>query len=252
MNKTVFLGVLSAFSLCAAGSVASAQTTPLVVIDAGHGGSNTGAKGRKPAGSAVAVFEKQLTMTLARMVAARLAEHGIASHLTRTRDRYLTLHERGRMANSDGATCFVSLHANASPDHSRRGIETYVYESEATDVDAYRATTEAGDDLVRGRLAALEIEGALRDSIRLGRTIQAHLIDTGLSPNRGVRQAGFDVLAGVHAPAVLVEVGFIDHPIEGAALLDPGVQHQIADAIADALVEFVTPHAGKAPQLAAR
>ncbi len=218
----------------------SASATPLVVLDPGHGGSNTGATGRRAPGAVLPTLEKQLTLTFARLIAQRLVQRGIASELTRTRDRYLTLHDRSRVANGGETVCFVSVHANASPDHSRRGIETYVYDREATDVAAYRATTQAANDVVAGRLAALEIVNTLHDSLRLGRLLQSHLAQTGLSPNRGVRQASFDVLAGVNAPAVLVEIGFIDHPVEGPMLLDPTVQRQLANAVGDGIAEFVT------------
>src|SRR5262245_32831357 len=90
-----------------------------VVIDPGHGGSNTGAPGRNGA------LEKQVTLAIARSLAKRLAAESVDVVLTRDRDVYLTLRERSRRANAAHADVFVSLHANATPDHGRRGVETY-------------------------------------------------------------------------------------------------------------------------------
>src|SRR5688572_25875304 len=92
--------------LCSAGA-AGART---VVLDPGHGGSNTGA-----AGVVEGLYEKRLTMALARAVARRLEAEGVHVVLTRQDDRYMSLRERARAANSAGAAIFVSLHANASP-----------------------------------------------------------------------------------------------------------------------------------------
>ena len=85
-----------------------------VVIDPGHGGSNTGAPGRTPG-----AFEKQVTLAVARDLAGELRARGFEVLLTRTHDEYLTLRERVRLANAAEPDCFVSLHANASGDRAR-------------------------------------------------------------------------------------------------------------------------------------
>src|SRR5678815_3452652 len=99
--------------ILALASVAAAE--PVVVIDAGHGGSNTGAPGR-----VAGAFEKQVTLAVARALQQRLERDGVKVVMTRERDTYLTLRERARRANAAKPDCFVSIHTNASPEHARR------------------------------------------------------------------------------------------------------------------------------------
>jgi N-acetylmuramoyl-L-alanine amidase len=219
---------------------ADAAAPLTVVIDPGHGGSNTGAAARAPGR-----YEKQVTLAIARALRARLERDGVRVVMTRDRDEYLTLRERSRRANAAHADCFLSLHANASPDHGHRGVETYVLDRQLVDVDARRAAerTRAGVPALLADLAVLESHHA---AMRLARALQARLVRIAApSPSpasgavdRGVHEAVYDVLAGADAPAVLIEVGFIDHPIEGVRLLDPDGQRQIADAIADGLFDY--------------
>ncbi|HUS62880.1 MAG TPA: N-acetylmuramoyl-L-alanine amidase, partial [Kofleriaceae bacterium] len=104
-------------------------STRLVMLDPGHGGSNTGA-----ASVMQGVFEKDLTLALANAVKQRLEAKGIAVQLTRDGDEYVSLRERTRRANAAEADLFISLHANASPARSQRGFETYLLTPQALDV----------------------------------------------------------------------------------------------------------------------
>src|SRR5689334_8544122 len=127
MHKTVTAFSFFGLFLVAAGARAAAfaedppKRSPIIVIDAGHGGSNTGAASRTPGR-----YEKQVTLSIARALQTRLERDGLRVVLTRDGDEYLTLRERSRRANAAGGDCFISLHTNASPDHSRHGVETYV------------------------------------------------------------------------------------------------------------------------------
>lgn len=203
-----------------------------VVIDPGHGGSNTGAPTR-----AEGVFEKRVTVAVARALAGELRARGFDVVMTRRRDQYLTLRQRVRLANAAAPDCFVSLHANASGDRARRGIETWVLARDAAEVEARRAASRAGDD-VQALLAELRFLDAHRASALLAHAVQSRLVAATGDIDRGVRQAGYDVLAGVASPAVLVELGFLDHPIEGAALLDPAYQRRLAEALAAGIADF--------------
>lgn len=216
--------------VCLAGAATAAPFR--VVIDPGHGGSNTGAPSR-----VAGVYEKRVTLAVARMLATELRARGVEVVLTRKRDRYLTLHERVLRANAAHADCFVSLHANASGDRARRGIETYVLARGAAEVEARRAASRVGDD-VQALLAELGALEAQRAAARLAKAVQTRLVAATGDVDRGVRQAAFDVLAGVAAPAVLVEMGFIDHPIEGAALLERATERRLAQAIAAGIMDF--------------
>jgi N-acetylmuramoyl-L-alanine amidase len=210
---------------------------PLVVLDPGHGGTNAGAPG-----AVAGVHEKQVTLALAFELERRLIERGVAVALTRRDDRYLTLRQRSARANELGADLFISLHVNATPDHSHRGYETFVLSPRAVDIDARALRVEDGasrpgvdpevalllDEVERGAVqeSAAELAVALQQALREVR---------GADGDRGVRQEAHHVLLGATMPAVLVEVGFIDHPLEGRELLDPAVRDQIADALADAI-----------------
>jgi N-acetylmuramoyl-L-alanine amidase len=210
-----------------------------VVLDPGHGGSNIGA-----AGVVEGLYEKRLTLILARGVERRLVAAGVNVVLTRSDDRFLSLRERVRRSAVAGADLFVSIHANASPARSQRGFETYILTPEALDVEA-RAIRSAdgpprpGLDEETGRiLDDVEQGTALTGAVALAARMQRALAEVwGKALDRGIKQAPMDVLMGHTAPAVLVEVGFIDHPIEGTELLRHEMREKIADAIAKAILE---------------
>jgi N-acetylmuramoyl-L-alanine amidase len=207
-------------------SAATAQ--PLVVIDPGHGGSNTGAPGR-----VAGAFEKQVTLAVARVLRDRLERDGVRVVMTRENDRYLTLRERVRRANAAGADCFLSLHTNASPEHGRRGVEVYVLERQTAEVEARRAASRVrGVERLVAELGLLE---AHRASVSLATAILQHL-----AAGQAAKQAGYDVLSGVTAPAVLVEMGFIDHPVEGPLLLKADSQRQLGENLAEGVFEFLS------------
>jgi N-acetylmuramoyl-L-alanine amidase len=211
---------------------------PIVVLDPGHGGSNLGAAG------ATGIHEKQLSLILAAAVADRLRTRGITVQLTRTDDRTLTLRQRVALADQLPADLFISIHANASPTRTQHGYETYVLTAHGIDVDgrALRSDTATPRPGVDPDIALVldDIErGASQwEAADLAARVQRALRDRrGPDGDRGVRQDAQHVLLGATMPAVLVEVGFIDHPIEGHQLTDPAVQSQLADAIADAVAD---------------
>lgn len=210
---------------------------PLVMIDPGHGGTNTGAPGFAPG-----FYEKELTLRVARLLGHRLEKQGYRVILTRNRDVYLTLRERVRYANQLGADLFISVHANATETHAQRGYETFILTPRAMDVDTRALRADDGarrgkldaqtslmlDDLERGvaQPMAADLAAAIQDELRATR---------GPDGDRGVRQDAMHVLLGATMPAVLVEMGFVDHPIEGRELRDPEVQEQISRALARAI-----------------
>jgi N-acetylmuramoyl-L-alanine amidase len=223
------------------------QDGPLVVVDPGHGGSNSGAPGAREG-----ALEKQVTLELARELAAALRRLGVRVALTRDRDRYLTLRQRSDIANRLEADVFVSVHVNASLDHSRTGFETYVLDDRAVAIDApaLRAGSGRPRPGLEPRLARLlddlERNLARPSSRRVAAAIQAALARARPgTPDRGVKESAMHVLLGATMPAVLVEVGFFDHPVEGLELADPAVQRQIAEAIAVAIAGEVASPDGK-------
>jgi len=103
-----------------------------VVIDAGHGGQNQGARGTG------GLLEKDLVLDVTLRLAKRLEGRGIEVVLTRRDDRFVSLEERTSIANDARGDLFISIHANASRDQNARGIETYFVSLEASDEGAQR------------------------------------------------------------------------------------------------------------------
>ena len=215
-----------------------------IVIDPGHGGSDTGAIG--PSGTQ----EKDLTLTLARALRARLVERmPVRVILTRNEDAELPLETRTALANQQKADLFISLHLNSVQSPSANGAETYFSSLEATDEYAAQAAeTEnlvaaAGDDgdalydlqLILWDLAQSQF---LAQSQQLAKMVQNELNDALGLHNRGVKQAPFRVLIGASMPAVLVECGFVSNPSEEKALLDPAYRSQLIDALVRAVIRY--------------
>lgn len=220
-----------------------------IVLDAGHGGSNSGC-----ANSRGDVHEKDVSLAIVREVRAILQERLPHARvvLTRDDDRTLALADRVALANDDGADVFVSIHANASPRHDQSGFETYVLDAKASSLDAAitarreNAGNDTGTAPVAGGAApqAQAMIEQLRASahrsaaIALAAGIQQEQVDRfPTRANRGVRQASFDVLLGVQMPAVLFEAGFLDHDADHRVLVDAEQRHEIAVGVAEALIE---------------
>jgi N-acetylmuramoyl-L-alanine amidase len=230
MTRLVVLAALIA------SDASASPRRPLVVLDPGHGGSNTGAQGPGT------LREKQLTLAVAERIARCLREHDIDVALTRTTDRTLTLRQRVEVADHAAADLFVSIHANASPTRTQRGFETYVLPPRGVDIEGRALRSDTGtprpgvdadialvlDDVERGaaQLTAADLAARIQRELRDRR---------GADGDRGVRQDVDHVLLGATMPAVLVEIGFIDHPIEGKQLAEDGVQAELAAAIAAAI-----------------
>jgi N-acetylmuramoyl-L-alanine amidase len=218
-----------------------------VVLDAGHGGSNSGC-----ANAHGDVHEKDVTLALAIEVREILRERlpHAAIVLTRDDDRTLALADRVARANEGGADVFVSLHANASPRHDQSGFETYVLDAQASSVDAAltarRENGPAGS--APGSGGAVPQAQSMVEQLRASAHRSAALALAGAiqreqatrfpgRSDRGVRQAAFDVLLGIKMPAVLFEAAFLDHGRDAAVLLDAEQRRSIASGVAEALIE---------------
>jgi N-acetylmuramoyl-L-alanine amidase len=236
------------------GEGAARRVVRRVIVDAGHGGHDTGAIG--PHG----VREKDVTLAISRRLARRLQELGFEVFLTRNDDRYLRLEERTAIANVRKGDLFVSIHANAHPRRDRRGVETYFLN--VTD-DRYArrlAARENGlvleDDEqpgVQRILTDLNAQASAGASQQLARMVQRELTGRvrrahGDVRDLGVKHALFYVLLGARMPAVLVETAFISNRAEERRLASPDYQQLVADGVAKAVADY----AGGAPRVAAR
>jgi N-acetylmuramoyl-L-alanine amidase len=212
------------------------ESARLVVIDPGHGGRNAGCAG------ATGVHEKQVTLAISKRLAGHLEAAGYSVVLTRHGDEYLTLRQRTRIANQLDADLFISIHANSSGRGTARGFESHVLSLKGTRIDtpALRrgeGTPRVGlSSEVAAVLDAVEHGQSLAPAAGLAASIQEQLGEArGSDHDRGVRQDSHHVLLGATMPAVLVEVGFLDHPVEGAELTQSQVQDRIARSIAQAV-----------------
>jgi N-acetylmuramoyl-L-alanine amidase len=216
---------------------------------------------RGPPVDGVPLAEKVVTLGVARALRDALAARGVDVVMTRTRDTLIDLADRGRIANARRGDVFVSIHVNAANPGWRdpaaaRGFETY-FLSDARTEDArqvaerenesvrYETAARADADPLRYIVSDLAQNAHLRESGRLAQTVQRRLGRVHPGPNRGVHQAGFKVLVTASMPAILVETGFGSNPDEAAYLASEAGQRQIADAIADALVEHLARYAAE-------
>ena len=223
--------------------------TPLrvLVLDAGHGGHDTGAVG--PAG----LQEKDLVLDVTRRV-ARLVEDklNVKVLLSRDGDYFVPLRDRTSFANKERADLFVSIHANAHREMASAGVETYFLSSEATDSGARQVAALENSvvqlektparssrlDAVKAILWDLAQSEFQLESSRLAEVVQDSMTQSLRIPNRGVKQAGFYVLGGAAMPAVLVEIGFVTNPQEEKRLKESKYRDEIARAIYAGLAEY--------------
>lgn len=224
----------------------AARHGTLVVLDPGHGAEDFGAEG--PGG----ILEKDVTLAVAREVAALLRRSpGFVVKMTRNDDSFLPLLERTAFANNIEADLFISIHVNASPERKLHGVETYYLDT--TDGESSRTLAERENASVRFEGAAGDLAYMLSDlvqsaktadSIRLATLIQRELVGQLRVrwpdiKDLAVKKALFYVLVGAHMPCVLVELGFLDHPVEGKRLATEEYRRAVARGIADAIQRYV-------------
>lgn len=215
-----------------------------IVLDAGHGGHDSGAIG--PTG----VQEKVVTLQIAKRLAKVLRARGYEVVLTREDDTFLALEERTKLANDARGDLFISIHANAHDSGKQRGIETYAL-NVASDRFAMRlaarenASTERSVGDLQFLLADLAARANTADSDRLASFVQEKLVQTvkekhGPVPDRGVKHALFYVLLGARMPAILVETAFVSNKQEEKWLASGVFQQNVAVALADGVDGFVS------------
>src|SRR6266568_2877880 len=218
-----------------------------IVVDAGHGGHDTGAIG--PSG----VREKDVTLAIARRLASRLRGRGFEVVLTRDRDAFVPLEERTAIANGRRGDLFVSLHANAHPRRDRHGMETFVLDVAGDRYARRLAARENGaldDDADEGQevrriLADLDAQASASPSRRLALEVQREVCAgvrgrVGEVRDLGVKSALFHVLLGARMPAVLVETAFISNRVEEQRLRSSRFQDEVADSVARAVERFAS------------
>ena len=214
-----------------------------VVVDAGHGGRDTGAIGPHR------VREKDMALAIARKVASRLRSLGFMVVMTRNEDKFVSLDDRTRIANEAKADLFISIHCNAAKRRKLEGVETWTLNVAS---DHYAARLAAFENAEADRtvsdlrliLADLATKANATDARDLAQAVQSSLVRTlrsrvGKVRDHGVKQALFYVLLGTHMPSILVETGFISNPAEESRLKSTRFQEGTAEAIARGVKDFV-------------
>ena len=220
----------------------------LVVIDAGHGGHDTGAIGGGKR-------EKDLVLQIAKKVAKEIKKRGYSVYLTRSTNRFLKLSQRTRIADKKGSVAFISIHANSVPKRHRmtaHGVETFFLQN-TRDAKSQRIATRENAAVLKGAGSRLSkkviIDSVLNgpkivQSNKLAIDVQRRIITNLRRYYRGVRDGGvrhapFYVLVGASRPSILVEVGYISNPKERKRLFTQKYQKLIAKGIAEGLDNYL-------------
>jgi len=224
-----------------------------IIIDPGHGGKDPGAMGN-------GLKEKDITLNVALKTAAILRnQYNYEVNLTRETDRTLPLEERTAIANTKKADLFVSIHVNAHPNKSTRGVETF-YLNLATNTEAMRvaalenATSTMNISDLQDILTDLMQNSKIQESSVLAQYVQNRLV-SGLRENSfpthdlGVKQAPFYVLIGAEMPSVLAEISFISNPQDAKRMRQETYLDEIAQQIAAGVAGYVDHQATAALQM---
>lgn len=222
----------------------------VVVIDAGHGGKDPGSSG--PAGT----HEKDVVLAIAQALAARLnAQPGMQALLTRDSDRFIELTERMGRARRARADLFISVHADAVPNHEITGASVYTLSWRGASSEAARlladrenaAVLKGGVELNGDpQLNALLLDVA--QSANMGASVEAadRVLDAldgvGAVRKHEVQHAAFVVLKSPDVPSMLVETAYISNPAEERKLRSASYQQQLAGAIESGLVAYFHSH----------
>lgn len=213
-----------------------------VVIDAGHGGHDSGAVSQD------GLQEKQVVMGIAKKLAQEInTQPNMRAVLTRQGDYFVPLRQRLKLARKGDADLFIAIHADAHFDKSAHGASVYALSPHGATTEAARWLVqkenyaELGDvelnalqdrsPILRSVLIDLAQTATIEDSLKLGNRILDKLDDITRLHYKKVEQAPFVVLKSPDIPSVLVETGFISHPVESKKLASTNYQSQLAHAI---------------------
>lgn len=215
-----------------------------IVIDAGHGGHDSGTLG--PGG----VEEKDVVLDVALRLGNLLRQRlGAEVTYTRSDDTFIPLETRTAMANQAQADLFISIHANSSPDTMARGVEVY-YLNFTSSADALEvaARENASSDESIHQLSDLVKKIALQDKINESREFAQDVDDSlyaGLEQgnpglrDRGVKKAPFVVLIGANMPSILAEISFLTNPEDAHELREPRYRERIAESLYRGVSRYV-------------
>lgn len=214
-----------------------------IVIDAGHGGHDTGSIG--PGG----LLEKDLVLDVAKRLGELITDRlGSEVIYTRTDDTFIPLEQRTEIANNNKADLFLSIHANSSSFRAATGIETYYLNfttsKTALEVAARENATSQKSiydlqDLVQKIALKDKIDESREFALRIQNSLYTATVrNAGRSRDRGVRKAPFIVLIGASMPSVLAEIGFISNPRDESLMRRPEYRQKVAEALYKGLASY--------------
>ncbi len=214
-----------------------------VVIDAGHGGHDSGTIG--PNG----LMEKELVLDVALRLGALITKQmGAEVIYTRSTDVFIPLEERTRIANDQKADLFISVHANSSSEPSATGVETYYFNltSDKNGLDLATRENASADSAIsdlNDLLHRAVLQTKKEESREFAQKVQASLCaaaqkSSNHSVDRGVRQAPFVVLIGATMPSILAEIGFVSNPRDEKLLRKTDQRQRIADALYKGVLQY--------------
>jgi len=243
--------VLTASLLLASGpapaaSAASAKPRRrVVVVDAGHGGKDPGATGVH------GTLEKNITLATALELARVLRRRGdFDVVLTRDSDVFVPLSDRSKKANDLNADLFVSLHCNSTKNHREKGFEVYSVSETASDpeAEALAAAENAALKLEDKRpedeesaqqiLLAMTKTEMINESAPFGALVEREMAKRLDVPDRGLKRAGFYVLRGTHAPAILVEMAYLSHSDDELALGSKRFRRKVVAGVVAGIADY--------------
>jgi N-acetylmuramoyl-L-alanine amidase len=214
-----------------------------IVIDAGHGGHDTGTIG--PHG----LLEKDLVLDVALRL-GQLIQTKMGSQVvyTRSDDMFIPLEQRTQIANDEKADLFISIHANSAPISAATGVETYYFnfttEKSALDLATREnATADSSIHELNDLLQKAVMKAKVEESREFAQKVQVSLYGMSAKMNssardRGVRKAPFVVLIGATMPSILAEVGFVSNPHDEPLLKRAEQRQKIADALFKGIQQY--------------
>lgn len=242
------IGLSTLFVIVGCGGPSVDRSDSLVVIDAGHGGHDSGA-------TCAGKQEKDIVLGITKKLYKEFKNEGYKVYMTRNRDRFLTLGQRTRLADKKDAAVFISIHANAISDRSRfdivEGVETYYLQKTRDEKSQRIAARENASVLIgQDKLSQDVIIDAVLNGPKI---VQSHKLAIDVQQNimqnlkgdyddvkdGGVRPAPFYVLVGASRPSILVEVGYITNPKERERLFTSNYQEEIAEGIVEGVNRYL-------------
>jgi N-acetylmuramoyl-L-alanine amidase len=214
-----------------------------IVIDAGHGGHDSGTLGVD------GIQEKDVVLDVALRLGKLLSDRlGAEIVYTRSDDTFIPLETRTAIANKAQADLFISIHANSSPEPSARGVETYYlnFTSDPTALDVAARENAVSDQSIH-QLSDLVKKIALKDKIAESREFASDVegsLYAGLAKgnaglkDRGVKKAPFVVLIGANMPSILAEISFVTNPRDAEQLSLPEYRERVAESLYKGIAEY--------------